>query len=77
MVPKKDGSQVSESAKKIYSMKDINECVGDIGHVGLTSFNTLDLTSGFGQRPLEEQSKYLTTFTVRVVGHFEWIMSPI
>jgi hypothetical protein len=30
-----------------YSMKDIYECIGDIGRAESTIFSTLDLTSGF------------------------------
>jgi hypothetical protein len=56
MVLKKDESLIvvqdfrepnANSLDHRFSMKNINECIGDIGRSGSTIFLTLDLTSGF------------------------------
>ena len=39
-----------------YCMRDVTECVGEIGRSGSTIFSTLDLTTGFWQMLLETSS---------------------
>jgi hypothetical protein len=86
MVPKKDGSLIivqnfrqlnTQSKDDRYSVKYIIECIWDIGRARPTIYTTLDLTSGFWEMYLDEQSKHLTAFTVPSMGQFEWIMSPM
>jgi len=60
-----------------YSMKEITECIGDIGRANSTIFTTLDLTSGFWQMQLDEDSQKLTAFTIPSKGQFHWITSPM
>jgi hypothetical protein len=40
-------------------MKEITECIGDIGQANSTIFSALDLTSGFWQMQLDEKSQPL------------------
>jgi Reverse transcriptase (RNA-dependent DNA polymerase) len=60
-----------------YSMKEITECIGHIGQANFTIFLTLDLTSGFWQMQLDEDSQKLTAFTIPGKGLFHWITSPM
>jgi hypothetical protein len=86
-VPKKNGTglRIVQDFRELnlhshidkYSMKEINECIGDIGRAGSTIFSTLDLTSGFWQMPLHPNDAHLTAFTVPSKGQFEWITSPM
>ena len=58
-------------------MKEVNECISDIGRANSNIFTTIDLTSGFWQMPIDEQDSHLTAFTVQGQGQFEWITSPM
>ena len=60
-----------------YSMKDVSECIGEIGRSHSTLFSTLDLTSGFWQMTLHPESRSFTAFTVPGMGQFEWITSAM
>jgi hypothetical protein len=42
-----------------YSMKDVSECIGEIGHSGSTIFSTIDLTAGFFSNDPAPQSMTL------------------
>jgi hypothetical protein len=86
-VPKKQGQGLrivqdfralnSHSHIDKYSMKEITECIGDIGRANSTIFSTLDLTSGFWQMKLHENSQDLTAFTIPGKGQFAWVTSPM
>ena len=58
-------------------MKEINECIGDIGHAGSSIFTTLDLTSGFRQIPMHQKDAHLTALNISGKSQFEWITSPM
>ena len=58
-------------------MKEVNECITDIGRANSTIFTTIDLTSRFWQMPIDEKDSHLTAFTVQGQGQFEWITSPM
>jgi len=60
-----------------YSIKEITECIGDIGRANSNIFTTLDLTSGFWQMQLDEESQKLTAFTIPGKGQFHWITSTM
>ncbi len=60
-----------------YSMKEITECIGDIGQANSTIFSTIDLSSGFWQMQLDKKSQPLTAFTIPGKGQSSWIASPM
>ena len=60
-----------------YSMKDVSECIGDIGRAGSSVFSTLDLTAGFWQQVLQKDSRPYTAFTVPGKGQFQWVTTPM
>ncbi len=56
-----------------YSMKEITECIRDIGRAN----STLDLTSCFWQMQLDKESQPLTAFTIPGKGQYHWVTSPM
>jgi hypothetical protein len=53
-------------------MKDVQECISEIGLARSTIFTTLHLTPGFWQMALDPQSRPYTAFTVPGMGQFQW-----
>jgi hypothetical protein len=86
-IPKKQGQGLrivqdfcelnNHSHNDKYSMKEITECIGDIGRANSTIFSTLYLTSGFWQMQLDEDSQPLTAFTIPGKGQYHWVTSPM
>ena len=60
-----------------YTMKDVSECIGEIGRSNSTIFSTLDLTSGFWQMLLHPKSRPYTAFTIPGLGQFQWVTSAM
>jgi hypothetical protein len=60
-----------------YPMKDVGECIDEIGRAGSTIFTTIDLTSGFWQMVLHPRARPYTTCTVPGEGQFQWVTSPM
>jgi hypothetical protein len=58
-------------------MKDVSECIGEIGRSGSTIFSTIDLTAGFWQMILHPRAHPYTAFTVPGMGQFQWVTSPM
>jgi hypothetical protein len=58
-------------------MKDVSECIGEIGQSGSTIFSTIDLTAGFWQMILHPRARPYTAFTVPGMGQFQWVTSPM
>ena len=60
-----------------YSMRDVQECIDEIGRQGSTIFTTIDLTSGFWQMALDPSCQSFTAFTLPGVGQFEWTVASM
>ena len=86
-VPKKGGNQLrvvldyrrlnDKSLPDKYSIRTIETCLEEIGHQRSKVFSCLDLSSGFWQMKLDEDSRHLTAFTVPGMGQFQWTRCPM
>ena len=47
-----------------YTIREIRDCIDEVGLNRSTTFSTIDLTSGFWQQSLEQASRPYTSFTV-------------
>ncbi len=60
-----------------YSMRDVTDCIHEIGKSNSKIFSTIDLTSGFWQMVLKPECRPYTAFTVYGMGQFEFKTSPM
>ena len=61
-----------------YTIRDVRECIDQVGRSGSKIFTTVDLTSGFWQQVLEESSRQYTAFTVPGKGtRYQWTVTPM
>ena len=86
LVPKKDGSlrpvldfrAVNEkSLVDKYAQREVADCIDALGRSGSRVFSGLDLTAGFWQLPLEEESRPYTAFSIPGEGQFWWNCCPM
>ena len=86
LVPKKDGSLrpvldfrgVNEkSFCDKYAQREVQDCLDELGRSQSKIFSGLDLTAGFWQLPLSEDSQEFTAFTIPGRGSFMWLMTPM
>ena len=54
-----------------YSMKDVCECIGEIGRSASTLFTTINLTAGFWQMLLNPRCHQYTAFTLPGMEQFQ------
>ena len=61
-----------------YTIREVRDCVDEIGMSGSDVFSTIDLTSGFWQQSLEKGSRKYTAFTVPGKGtRYQWTVTPM
>ena len=74
-----DFCQVSSaSMPDRYTIREVRDCVNEIGLRGSQVFSTIDLTSGFWQQLLDKSSRPYTAFTVPGRGtRYQWTVTPM
>ena len=61
-----------------YSIREVRQCVDEVGRTGSDVFTTIDLTAGFWQQRLEESSRQYTAFSVPTKGaRYQWKVTPM
>lgn len=59
-----------------YSIRTPQECIAEVGRADSKVFTTLDLTSGYWQMGLDEDSRKYTAFTLPGKGQYVWKRCP-
>ena len=54
-----------------YFMRDVQECINEIGRAGSSIFSTIDLTSEFKQMMLNPECRKFTAFTLPRIKQFK------
>ena len=68
----------ANSVSDRYTMREVRECIDEIGKGGSTIFTTIDLTSGFWQQELEQASRQYTAFSVPgKSARFQFCVTPM
>ena len=61
-----------------YSIRGVEECIAEVGKAKSKVFSSLDLTAGFWQMKLDEESRPYTAFTIpQLKQQFQWCTSPM
>ena len=61
-----------------YCMREVRECLDEVGRHNSKVFSAVDLTSGFWQQALAEDSQQYTAFTVPGKGtRYQWTVTPM
>ena len=61
-----------------YTIREVRDCVDEIGLARSSVFSTIDLTSGFWQQSLDPASRHYTSFTVPGKGtQYQWTVTPM
>jgi hypothetical protein len=61
-----------------YSIKEVRECIYEIRRPDSDRYTCIDLTSGFWQMELEEESRQYTAFSVpSKAARFHWCVAPM
>ena len=61
-----------------YTIREVRDCIDEIGLAGSDTFTTINLTSGFWQQALDKASRPMTSFTVPGKGtRYQWTVTPM
>ena len=63
------------TVEDFYAIRDIKSCIDEIGRERSTVFSSMDLSKGFFQQNLAEESRPYTSFTVPGLGSFQFTVS--